>query len=66
MLELVFYVWLLGAAFIFVGVALSGEASDRFEGLWLLALAASWPLVLVFKAFGAMLLMIAAAVGIRR
>lgn len=46
MVELVFYIWLLGATLIFVGVAMTGKASDRFEAVWLLTLAASWPLVL--------------------
>jgi len=53
MVELVFYVWLLGATLIFVGVAMTGEASDRFEALWLLALAASWPLVVLIFLAGA-------------
>lgn len=47
MVELVIYGWLLGATAIFVGVAMTGEASERDEPLWLLALAASWPLVLI-------------------
>ena len=58
MVELVFYVWLLGATLIFVGVAMTGEASDRFEGLWLLALAASWPLVALVFLAGAVATMI--------
>jgi len=58
MVELVFYVWLLGATLIFVGVAMTGEASDRFEGLWLLALAASWPLVAIIFLTGALATMI--------
>jgi hypothetical protein len=58
MVELVFYVWLLGATLIFVGVAMTGEASDRFEGLWLLALAAAWPLVLLIFVLGGLLTVI--------
>lgn len=58
MVELVFYVWLLGATLIFVGVAMTGEASDRFEGLWLLVLAASWPLVALIFLAGAIATMI--------
>ena len=58
MVELVFYVWLLGATLIFVGVAMTGEATDRFEGIWLLALAASWPIVLVIFLLGAVATMI--------
>jgi hypothetical protein len=58
MVELVFYVWLLGATLIFVGVAMMGEATDRFEGVWLLALAASWPIVLVIFLLGAVATMI--------
>ena len=58
MVELVFYIWLLGATLIFVGVAMTGEASDRFEGLWLLVLAASWPLVVLFCLAGAIATMI--------
>ena len=58
MVELVFYVWLLGATLIFVGVAMTGEATDRFEGVWLLALAASWPFVLVIFLVGAVATMI--------
>ena len=58
MIELVFYVWLLGATLIFVGVAMTGQASDRFEGVWLLGLAASWPLVLLIFLVGAAVTMI--------
>jgi hypothetical protein len=58
MVELVFYVWLLGATLIFVSVAMTGEASDRFEGLWLLALAASWPVILAIFLAGAIATMI--------
>lgn len=58
MVELVSYVWLLGATLIFVGVAMTGEASDRFEGLWLLVLAASWPLVALIFLAGAIATMI--------
>ena len=58
MMELIFYVWLLGATLIFVGVAMTGEASDRFEGLWLLALAAAWPLVVLICLAGAIATMI--------
>ena len=58
MVELLFYVWLLGATLIFVGVAMTGEASDRFEGLWLLTLAASWPLVVLVFLAGAVATMI--------
>ena len=58
MVELFFYVWLLGATLIFVGVATTGEATDRFEGVWLLALAASWPFVLAAFLIGAVVTMI--------
>lgn len=66
MIEMLLYIWLLGAVLIFVGVALSGEATDRFEAIWLLALAASWPLVLLFMALGVLLLAISAAAGVKR
>lgn len=66
MVELVFYIWLLGATLIFVCVAMTGEATDRFEAIWLLALAAVWPLVLLFMVLGALLLAISAAAGDRR
>jgi hypothetical protein len=66
MVELVFYVWLLGATLIFVGVAMTGKASDRFEGLWLLALAASWPLVALFFLVGAIATMIAMLISASR
>lgn len=52
MVELIFYLWLLGATLVFVGVAMTGEASDRFAGLWLLALAAAWPAVLLLFLLG--------------
>lgn len=58
MVELVFYIWLLGATLIFVGVAMTGQANDRFEGLWLLALAAAWPVVLVMFLLGAIATMV--------
>ena len=61
MVEMTFYVWLLGAALIFVAVAMSGQATDRSQAIWLLLLAASWPLVLVFMAVGAVLMAISAA-----
>lgn len=60
MVELVFYVWLLGATFVFVGVTMTGEASERAEPLWLLALAAAWPLVLLLFLVGA----VATVIGI--
>ena len=66
MVEMVFYVWLLGATLIFIGVAMTGEASDRFEGLWLLALAASWPLVALVFLAGAMATMIGILFSARR
>ena len=51
MIEPVLYVWLLGATLVFVAVATTGEATDRAEPLWLIALAISWPVVaLVFLA----------------
>lgn len=52
MVELVFYIWLLGAALVFVGVSMTGEASERAEPLWLLALGAAWPLVLLIFLLG--------------
>lgn len=66
MVELVFYVWLLGATLVFVGVAMTGEASDRFQGLWLLALAAAWPFVLVIFAVGAIATMISILISASR
>lgn len=54
MIALVFHLWLLGTTLIFVAAATTGEASDRFEGLWLLALSASWPLVVILFLVGAM------------
>jgi hypothetical protein len=58
MVELVFYVWLLGGTLVFVGVAMTGEASDRSEPLWLLVLSASWPLVLLVFLVGTLATMI--------
>lgn len=66
MVELVFYVWLLGATMIFVGVAMTGEASDRFEGLWLLALAAAWPLVVFVFLVGAIATMVSILISTSR
>ena len=66
MVELVFYVWLLGATLIFVAVAMTGEASDRFEGLWLLALAASWPLVAIVFLAGLLATMIGMLIAASR
>lgn len=60
MVELMFYIWLLGASLVFVGVTMTGEASDRAEPLWLLALAATWPLVLAVFVLGA----VATVIGI--
>lgn len=60
MVETAFYIWLLGSSLIFVAVAMSGQASDRSQAIWLLLLAASWPLVLLFMAVGAVLLAISA------
>lgn len=45
MIELILYIWLLGATLVFVGVATTGEAADRSEPFWLIALAVSWPIV---------------------
>ena len=61
MVEMTVYIWLLGAALIFVAVAMSGQATDRSQAIWLLLLAASWPFVLVFMAVGAVLMAISAA-----
>lgn len=58
MVEMVLYVWLLGGTLVFVGVAMTGEASDRAEPLWLLVLAASWPLVLMVFLAGTLATMI--------
>jgi hypothetical protein len=66
MVESVFYVWLLGATLIFVGVAMTGEASDRFEGLWLLTLAAVWPLVLLVFLAGAAVIAIGLLISAAR
>ena len=52
MVELVFYIWLLGATLVFVGVTMTGEASERGEPLWLMALGAAWPLVLAMFLLG--------------
>lgn len=60
MVEMMFYIWLLGAALIFVVVAMSGQATDRSQAIWLLLLAASWPFVLLFMAVGAVLLALSA------
>jgi len=60
MVETAFYIWLLGSGLIFVAVAMSGQATDRSQAIWLLLLAASWPLVLLFMAVGAVLLAISA------
>jgi hypothetical protein len=61
MVEMTVYIWLLGAALIFVAVAMSGQATDRSQAIWLLLLAASWPFVLVFMAVGAVPMAISAA-----
>ena len=61
MVETAFYIWLLGAALVFVAVAMSGQATDRSQAIWLLLLAASSPFVLVFMAVGAVLMAISAA-----
>jgi hypothetical protein len=61
MVETAFYIWLLGAALVFVVVAMSGQATDRSQGIWLLLLAASWPFVLLLMAVGAVLMAISAA-----
>jgi hypothetical protein len=53
MIELILYIWLLGATLVFVGVAMTGEASDRFEPLWLLGLAACWPVIVLAFLAGA-------------
>lgn len=66
MVELAFYVWLLGATLVFVGVAMTGEASDRFEALWLLALAASWPLVALIFLAGAVATMVGMLISASR
>ncbi|MGV3548191.1 hypothetical protein [Rhizobium sp.] len=63
MIELVFYIWLLGATLIFVGVAMTGKANDRFEALWLLALSASWPVVLVVFLVGAAATMVSIVIS---
>lgn len=60
MVETAFYIWLLGSALIFVSVAMSGQATERSQAIWLLFLAAAWPLVLLFMAIGAVLLAISA------
>jgi hypothetical protein len=60
MVETAFYIWLLGAALVFIAVAMSGQATDRSQAIWLLLLAASWPFVLVFMAVGAVLMAISA------
>jgi hypothetical protein len=61
MIELVFYIWLLGATLVFVGVTLTGESSERFEPIWLLVLATSWPFMLLFMLVGVVLVAISAA-----
>jgi uncharacterized membrane protein len=65
MVETAFYIWLLGSVLIFVAVAMSGQATDRSQAIWLLLLAASWPFVLVFMAIGAVLLAISAGASTR-
>jgi uncharacterized membrane protein len=66
MVEMTFYIWLLGAALIFVAVAMmSGTTTDRSQAIWLLLLAASWPFVLVFMAVGAVLMAISAAASMK-
>lgn len=56
-----FYIWLLGAVVIFVIVAMNGKATDRTQAIWLLLLSASWPLVILVMAIGAVLMAISAA-----
>jgi hypothetical protein len=58
MVELIFYVWLLGASLLFVTVAVTGEATDRHEAIWLLVLSSLWPIVLVIFLIGALVTMI--------
>ena len=66
MIALVFYVWLLGATLIFVGVAMTGETSDRFEAVWLLTLAAIWPLVVLIFLAGAFATMVGMLISASR
>lgn len=66
MVALVFYVWLLGAILIFVAVAVSGKAEDRFEGLWLLVLAAAWPFVVAFVLVGTAATLIGMLISLNR
>ena len=61
MVEMTVYIWLLGAALVFVVVAMSGRATDRTQAIWLLLLAAAWPFVVIFMAVGAVLMVISAA-----
>jgi hypothetical protein len=60
MLELIFFIWLLGATLVFVLVALTGEAREPSEAAWLLLLGAIWPIVLLFMLAGAVLMALSA------
>lgn len=51
--ELIFFLWLLGATMVFVSVAVTGEAREPSEALWLLTLAAAWPFVVLVMIIGA-------------
>jgi hypothetical protein len=53
MVELFFFIWLLGATIVFVSVAMTGEAREPSEALWLLMLAATWPFIALFMILGA-------------
>ena len=60
MIEMIFFIWLLVATTIFVAVAMTGEQTEPSAAIWLLVLAASWPLVLLLMAVGGVLVTLSA------
>jgi hypothetical protein len=55
MLEMIFFIWLLGTTIFFVSVAMMREAREPSEALWLLTLAAIWPVILLLMLIGVIL-----------
>ena len=66
MVEVIFFIWLLVAAAIFVSVALTSKESEPSAAIWLLVLAASWPLVLLLMAVGGVLVTLSSASSTKR
>lgn len=55
MVEMIFFIWLLGTTIFFVSVAMMRDAREPSEALWLLTLAAFWPFTLFIMLLGAVL-----------